>query len=59
MKKLIEDSVRRRLFDRTVEAINDRNAVTDPDTLMGLIDSIVRDVRRARSKRRGTTVAAQ
>lgn len=45
LSAFIEDAVRWRLFEQTVEAIKDRNASTDPDELMELIDATVRDVR--------------
>lgn len=57
LSKFIEDAVRWRLFDRTVAAIKDRNADTDPDTLMELIDTTVRDVRREMAKERGAVGA--
>jgi hypothetical protein len=54
LSKFVEDAVRWRLFDQTVTAIKARHADTDATTLMELIDTTVRDVRRARAKRRGT-----
>ncbi len=45
----IEDGVRWRLFDETVTAIKGRNADTDPDVIMELSDTGVRDVRRERA----------
>lgn len=45
LSAFIEDAVRWRLFDRTVTAIKDRNAGTDPDMLQDLIDATVKDVR--------------
>jgi hypothetical protein len=57
LSKFIEDAVRWRLFDRTVLAIKDRNAGTDADDLMELIDATVRDVRRHVAKKRGATPA--
>jgi hypothetical protein len=50
LSEFIEDAVRWRLFDRTVAAIKDRNADTDPNTLMDLIDTTVRDVRSEMAK---------
>jgi len=38
-----------------VTAIKERNADTDPDELMELIDVIVRAARRERSKKRAIT----
>ena len=51
LSRFIEDAVRWRLFDQTVEAIKDRNADTDPDEPMDLIDSTVREVRCERARR--------
>jgi hypothetical protein len=42
----VEDAVRWRLMDRTVQAIKDRNADTDPDSLQLAIDEAVCAVRR-------------
>jgi hypothetical protein len=53
LSRFIEDAVRWRLFDQTVSAIKARNADTDPAALTEMIDTTVRDVRRARAKRRG------
>jgi hypothetical protein len=52
LSKFIEDAVRWRLFGQTVTAIKARNADTDPDALMEMIDTTVRDVRRNRAKKR-------
>ena len=52
LSRFIEDAVRWRLFDQTVTAIKARNTDTDPETLMEMIDSTVRDVRRERAKKR-------
>jgi hypothetical protein len=52
LSRFIEDAVRWRLFDQTVAAVKDRNAGTDPDELMALIDETVRDVRREWTKKR-------
>jgi hypothetical protein len=57
LSRFIEDAVRWRLFDQTVTAIKARNADTNPDMLMELIDTAVRDVRRERAKERGTASA--
>lgn len=59
LSRFIEDAVRWRLFQQTVTSIKDRNAETAPDALMDLIDTTVRDVRRARSARRRTTAASR
>lgn len=55
LSKFIEDAVRWRLFDQTVTTIKNRNADTDPDALMDLIDTTVRDVRHTRGNRRRAT----
>ena len=52
LSRFIEDAVRWRLFDQTVTAIKTRNADTDADALMKMIDETVRDVRRERAKKR-------
>jgi hypothetical protein len=52
LSRFIEDAVRWRLFDQTVTAIKTRNADADPDALMEMIDTTVRDVRRERAKKR-------
>lgn len=52
LSRFIEDAVRWRLFDQTVTGIKDRTADTDSAALMDMIDSTVRDVRRARSTKR-------
>ena len=52
LSAFIEDAVRWRLFEQTVETIKDRNAATDSDALMALIGETVRDV-RAEHKVRG------
>ena len=51
LSRFIEDAVRWRLFDQTVTAIKARNADTDPEALMAMIDTTVRDVRRARARK--------
>lgn len=53
LSAFIEDAVRWRLFDRTVTAIKDRNADTDPEMLQHLIDLTVRDVRAEVAAERG------
>ena len=57
LSKFIQDAVCWRLFDRTVTAIKARNADTDPEMLMELIDTTVRDVRRERAKKRAAAGA--
>ncbi len=46
LSKFIEEAVRWRLFDRTVQTIKARNADTDPAELQAIIDDAVREVRK-------------
>jgi hypothetical protein len=57
LSKIIEDAVRWQLFDQTVTAIKARNASTDPEEVMDLINATVRDVRRDRATKRGVASA--
>jgi len=53
LSKFIEDAVRWRVFQRTVEDIKARNADADPDEIQRIVDEAVGEVRaqgRARSK---------
>jgi phytoene/squalene synthetase len=52
LSKFIEDAVRWHLLDHTVAAIKARNSDADPDALVEMIDTTVRDVRRDRAKTR-------
>lgn len=52
LSKFVEEAVRWRIFDRTVQEIKARNADTDPEELQDLIDATVREVRAER--RNGT-----
>ena len=52
LSRFIEDAVRWRLFDQTVTAIKARNADTDAPTLMAMVDTTVREVRRERARKR-------
>ena len=52
LSAFIEDAVRWRLFEQTVETVKDRNAAADPDALTALIDATVRDVRAERKTRK-------
>jgi hypothetical protein len=45
LSKFIEEAVRWRVLDRTVQAIHDRNADTDPKQLQRIIDQAVAEVR--------------
>jgi len=50
--KFIEEAVRWRVFHRTVQAIRERNADTDPDELQRIIDETVSQVRTERYAKR-------
>lgn len=45
LSKFIEESVRWRMFDRTVQAIKARNADVDPEALQAAIDEACASVR--------------
>jgi hypothetical protein len=45
LSKFIEEAVRWRVFDRTVQDIKARNADTNPEELQALIDDAVQEVR--------------
>ncbi len=45
LSKFIEEAVRARIFQLTVQDIKARNAETDPEELQALIDDAVQDVR--------------
>jgi len=49
LSKFIEEAVRWRIFNRTVQEIKARNANADPDELQAIIDSSLREVRAQRS----------
>ncbi len=49
LSRLVDEAVRRYVFDLTVEQVKDRNAVLDQDDLLRLIDSEVDAARAARS----------
>jgi hypothetical protein len=50
LSKFIEDAVRRRVFQQTVQDIKTRNAEMDPDDLQRIIDEAVDDVRGPKAK---------
>ena len=52
LSKFIEEAVRWRVFHRTVQDIQERNADTDPDELQRIIDGAVSEVRAERSAKR-------
>jgi Holliday junction resolvase len=48
LSKFIEEAVRWRVFNLTVQDIRERNADIDPDELQSIIDETVREVRAER-----------
>jgi hypothetical protein len=52
LSKFIEEAVRWRILNRTVQEIKKRNAKSDPDELQALIDESVREVREERRSKR-------
>lgn len=57
LSKFIEDAVRWRIFNRTVQGIKSRNADADPDELQAIIDGAVREARAERRSRGKATKA--
>jgi hypothetical protein len=54
LSKFIEEAVRWRIFNRTVQQIKARNAGADPGELQAIIDAALREVRAQRgTKRKG------
>ena len=51
LSKFIEESVRWRIFHRSVQDIQQRNAGTDPGELQRSIDAAVREVRADRRRK--------
>ncbi len=51
LSKFIEESVRWRIFHRSVQDIQQRNAATDPTELQRIIDAAVQDVRAGRRRK--------
>lgn len=54
LSKFVEEAVRWRIFDRTVQDIKARNAGAGPEELQSLIDEAVREVRAGRETERRT-----
>jgi hypothetical protein len=53
LSKFIEDAVRWRVLQRTIEDIRERNAGADPDEVQRIVDEAVSEVRaERRSKKR-------
>ena len=57
LSKFIEEAVRWRIFNRTVQDIKSRNANADTDELQAIIDDAVRKVRSQRRTKRKTNKA--
>jgi hypothetical protein len=51
LSKFIEEAVRWRVLDQSVQDIRERNADTDPGELRRIIDDAVREVRAERAAR--------
>ena len=52
LSKFIEEAVRWRILNRTVQDIKSRNANADPDELQAIIDGAVHEVRAERRAKR-------
>jgi hypothetical protein len=52
ISNFVEDAVRWRMFDRTVQAVKDRNQDIDAESLQSEIDEAVREVRSEMRKPR-------
>jgi hypothetical protein len=52
LSKFIEEAVRWRILNRTVQDIKSRNANADSDELQAIIDAAVREVRAERRAKR-------
>ena len=57
LSKFIEDAVRRRVLQRTVQDIRARNADTNPDEIQRIVDEAVSEVRAERRTRETTDKA--
>lgn len=57
LSKFVEDAVRWRVFDQTVQAVKDRNADLSPEALEALIDEALEEV-RAEKRQEGEAQAA-
>jgi hypothetical protein len=58
LSKFVEEAVRWRIFDQTVQEMKARNAGEEPETLMALVDETVRATRRERRVERRTRRAS-
>lgn len=54
LSKFIEEAVRRRVLQRTIQDIRARNADADPDEIQRLVDEAVSEVRAERRSRAKT-----
>jgi hypothetical protein len=52
LSKFIEEAVRWRILNRTVQEIKKRNAKSDPNELQAIIDESLREVRTERRSKR-------
>lgn len=52
LAKFIEDAVRRRILQLTVQDIHERNAGADPDEIQRIVDEAVSEVRATHRKQR-------
>jgi hypothetical protein len=52
LSKFVEDAVRRRVLQCTVQDIRERNAGADPDDIQRIVDEAVGEVRTGRRSRR-------
>lgn len=50
LSKFVEDAVRWRMLDRTVQVVKERNQDISPEMLEAMIDDAVREVRAERRK---------
>ncbi|MEZ5450710.1 MAG: ribbon-helix-helix domain-containing protein [Thiolinea sp.] len=53
LSKFVEDAVRWRMLDRTVQTVKDRNQDLTPDLLETMIEEAVRDVRAEYRQQKG------
>ncbi len=58
VSQFVEDSVRWRLFDRTVQTVKERNASLDPEQIQDDIDETVREVRKEIARERAQGAAS-
>ena len=56
--KFIEDAVRWRIFDQTVQTIKRRNESIDPAQLQGIVDNALREVRHEMAREESQNLAS-